>query len=333
MVNPVTVNAGIIVPLTGADVDTWGEDDVNPNMVAIDGMLCGVQTVAVVASPITLSTPTDFVATPSPGPTQSQNRVLRFTGAMGADVRITLPIPGVFVIDNKTTGNYVLSFQGITATEVIAVEQGAVVEIYNDGANVRFINLGKVGAVEFWGGITAMPAWVAACTVKPYLYSDGTVYNFADYPYLGARYVGSFGGNGVTTFAVQDLRGRYPLAYDGTGTRVTVAESGLNGATMGAVLNAQSVTLTSNMMPIHYHAAGIYDPQHFHNVTVPTFVGNVGGGGAFGNNPASSNTAYAATGVRVNSSNGLDTTYSAGGGLSHPNMPNTQVAGIWVVKT
>jgi len=149
MVNPVTVNLGIIVPLTGADVDTWGEDDVNPNMVAIDGLIGGVQTIGVTNVPVTLTAPAGFVATPSPGPTQSQNRVLRFTGVLSANVRITLPLPGSYLIDNRTTGNFVLSFQGVTATEVVGVEQGAIVEIYNDGANVRFVNLGRVGSMEF----------------------------------------------------------------------------------------------------------------------------------------------------------------------------------------
>ena len=336
MSNPQTVNVGIIVPLTGADVDLWGQNDVNPNMVAIDGYLGGVQTIAVTgAAPVTLTAPTAFTATPSPGPTQSQNRVLRFTGVLTANQQITLPLPGAYIVENLTTGNFVLSFRGaVAATEVIGVPQGDHVSIYNDGSNVRFVDLGKVGTMELWAGLTAIPAWVTACTVPPYLLCDGSAaYTFAQFPYLGARLGSAFGGNGVTTFAVPDMRGRYPLAYDSTGARVTVAECGINGQTMGAALNAQSVTLTSFQMPSHYHSAGIYDPSHVHGYTYPTSSGNTGGGGAFGNNPGTANTGSSVTGVRVNSSNGLDTTYSAGGGGAHNNMPNTQVAGIWVIKT
>lgn len=315
-------------------MDLWGEQDVNPNMVALDGFIGGVQQVAVTNAPVTLTAPAGFTATPTPGPTQSQNRVLRFTGVMTGNVRITLPLPGSYLIDNRTTGAFVLSFQGVTATEVVAIEQGAIVEIYNDGANVRFVNLGRVGSMEFWGGVSVMPAWVAACTVKPFLYADGTVYNFSDFPYLGAKYVGSFGGNGVTTFGVQDLRGRFPLAYDGTGTRVTVAGCGINGQTLGAALDAQTVTLVTGNIPSHFHSAGIYDPGHGHTVNnLAGSSGNTGGGGPFGSNPVGGSTNANVTGVRVNSSNGLDTTYSAGGGGAHNNMPNTQVAGIWVIKT
>jgi len=334
--NPQTVNVGIIVPLTGADVDQWGLLDVNPNMVAVDGFIGGVQTIAVTgAAPLTLTAPAGFTATPSPGPTQSQNRVLRFTGALTANQQITLPLPGAYIVENLTTGNFVLTFRGaVAATEIIAINQGDRVTIYNDGSNVRFVDLGKVGQMEFWVGLTAMPAWVAACTNPPFLLCDGTAtYLFSQFPYLGTRMAANFGGNGVTTFGVPDLRGRYPLAYDGTGTRVTVAECGLNGQTMGGAMNAQSVTLNTNQMPSHYHIAGIYDPGHSHNYAAPGSTGSTGGGGAFGNAPVGSTTSVAITNISVNSPNGLNTTYSAGSGGSHNNMPNTQVAGIWVVKT
>lgn len=337
MANPRTVNAGIIVPLTGADVDLWGELDVNPNMVAIDGFIGGVQTIAVTGGALTLSAPASFTATPTPGPTQSQNRVLRFTGALASNEVVTLPLPGVYVVENLTTGAFVLSFRGVTATEVVAVDQGERISIYNDGANVRFVDLGgRVGGMEFWAGLTAMPAWVAVCTVPPYVLADGGVYNFSQFPYLGARMQGNFGGNGVTTFGVPDLRGRFPLAYDGTGVRVTVAGCGINGQVLGTGLDAQTVTLTSNQMPQHFHAAGIYDPGHQHSFTAAQFTSNsigITGSSSQQVNLASASTGSATTGVRVNSSNGIDTTYSTGGGAAHNNMPNTQVAGIWVIRT
>lgn len=336
MVNPRTVNAGIIVPLTGADVDLWGELDVNPNMVAIDGYIGGVQTIALTNVPVTLSAPAGFTATPSPGPTQSQNRVLRFTGVLTANVAVTLPLPGSYLIDNRTTGPFVLTLQGLTATEVVGIDQGSIVEVYNDGANVRFVNLGRVGQIEHWGAFTgSMPAWVQACTVKPYLMCDSSVYNIADFPWLGTRYGAHFGGNGISTFGVPDLRGRYPLAYDNTGTRVTVAGCGINGQIMGSALNAQSVALLVNQLAAHYHVAGIYDPQHSHAYERGVFNSNQTGGGSFGvlTGNSGTNTGNSGTGVRLNSSNGLDTTYSAGSGDAHNNMPNTQVTGIWVVKT
>ncbi len=338
MVNPRTVNTGIIVPLTGADVDLWGEVDVNPNMVAIDGLFGGIQTIAATgAAPITLTAPAGFTATPSPGPTQSQNRVLRFTGVLTASQQVTLPLPGVYVIENLTTGNFVLFFRGAVAgTEVISVDQGCRQTIYNDGSNVRFVDLPRVATMEFWAGITALPLWAQNCSIKPYLVCDGSIYNFSDFPYLGPKMGANFGGNGTTTFGVPDLRGRYPLAYDGTGARVTAAECGINGQTMGAALQAQSVILTAAQMPAHFHSAGIFDPTHSHSTNGgPQAQVSSSGGGAFQVNAYNANLVVNAsgTGVRVSSSNGLDTTYTTGGGGAHNNMPNTQVAGIWVIKT
>jgi len=322
--------------LTGADVDTWGDVAVNPNMVAIDGMFCGVQQIAVTNVNVTLTSPAGFTPTPAPGPTQSQNRVLQFTGAQSGNVLVTLPLPGVYTIENNTTGSaaLLLSFRGATAaTEVISIQQGMRATIYNDGSNVRFTDQGSVGELKLWSSATGPPFWVMGCTVPPYLLCDGAVYTFSQFGALG-RWLGSaFGGNGITTFGVPDLRGRYPLSYDSTGTRVTVAASGIAGQTIGAAQDLQNVILTLAQIPSHFHAAGIFDPQHSHIYVQPASTGNTGGGGAFGNSPQGANTGLSSTGVRVNSSNGIDTTYSAGGGLGHVNMPNTQVVGIWVIKT
>ena len=67
-----------------------------------------------------------------------------------------------------------------------------------------------------------------------YLVCDGTVYNIADYPELAAYFAGQFnssnffGGDGITTFAVPDLRGEF---LRGTGTNGH-ADQG-NGAAVG----------------------------------------------------------------------------------------------------
>jgi len=321
VVNPRTVNAGIIVPPTGADVDLWGEVDVNPNMVAIDGFISGVQTISVGAVDVTLSVPAGFAATPGPGPTQSQNRVLRFTGALTNDIIITLPLPGVYVIENLTTGAHTMRFRGITATEIVSIDQGDRRSVYNDGANVRFFDLGQIGQIEMWAGISAIPTWVALCTKPPYLLCDGTVYNYSDYPYLGPKLAGKFGGNGITTFAVPDLRGRMAIPYDGTGNRITAAGSGINGQTIGAAADNESVTLTTNQIPSHNH--GVNDPGHSH----PFRLGTVNVTGTFAlqsqndNQTVSTNTAT--TGISIQ---------NTGGGQLHTNVQPSQVTGIAVIR-
>jgi len=304
-------------------------------MVAIDSMFSGVQQVALSTGTITLTSPAGFTATPSPGPTQSQNRVLRFTGALTSDPAIVLPLPGSYIVENRTTGNFNIQLRSVSNNEAVSIPQGSTRTVYNDGSNVRFVDLGNPGDMVFLAGLNVIPTWVLFCTVQPYLLCDGTVYNFSQYPYLGARLLGAFGGNGTTTFAVPDLRGRYPLAYDGTGTRVTVAASGVNGQLLGSAQDWQDVVLSTAQIPSHFHGAGIFDPGHPHSSNAPATAFNFYGAGG---NPAVNGGATATinantTGVQVNSSNGFGNTYSAGGGQGHPNIPNTQVAGVWVVKT
>lgn len=249
MSDPTTTNILLSIPTRGSDSGTW-DLPVNGDFSALDGYLGGVQAISAASSPITLTSPSG-APTPSGGPTQAQNAVLRVTGTLTAGVQITLPLPGPIVIENLTTGNFVLSFRAIGSGQIIAVDQGEIQTIYNDGTNVRFVNLGgRIGETSIWAGLSAMPAWVTACTVpRPYLLCDGSIYNFSDYPYLAKRLLGAFGGNGITTFAVPDLGGRVPLIYDQTGTRITSAIAGINGQTIGAAGGSQGGNLAANQIP------------------------------------------------------------------------------------
>lgn len=334
MVNPVTVNLGIIVPLTGADTDTWGEDDINPNMVALDGLLAGVQTISLSSAPVTLTSPAGFVPTPSPGPTQSQNRVLKFTGTLSADVLVTLPLPGVYVIDYSViTGNFVTQLRAVAAGDVIALPPGAITTIYCDGTNVKFVDLGKPADMEFWAGVSSMPRWVTSCTKAPYLIADGSTatYNFSDYPYLGARMGSAFGGNGVTTFGIPDGAGRLLLPYDRTGARITTAGSGLNGQTMGAVNSAtaqSSQLLTANLPP--YTPSGTVAGTALVGWSVDQYQ-PPGGGSRNAVNAITSGSGGNSATLTVTAA--FTGTPAGGTSVIFSNVPPAQVAGIWVVKT
>jgi microcystin-dependent protein len=66
--------------------------------------------------------------------------------------------------------------------------------------------------------------------------------NTALFALLGTMY----GGNGQTTFALPDLRGRVPV-HQGQGP-------GLTSRTQGEVSGSETVTLLSSQMPAHSHA-------------------------------------------------------------------------------
>lgn len=328
--DPVTNNIALVIANRGSNVGVW-DLPVNGDFNSLDGFIGGVQTISASNANIVLTAPAGSI-TPSGGPTQAQNAVLRFTGTLTGNVQVTLPLPGYMIIENLTTGNFVLSFAAAASGQIIAVDQGVDQHIYNDGTNVKFINLGSRGKMEFWAGVSSMPAWVNSCTVPPYLLCDGSIYNYSTYPFLGPRLNSIFGGNGSTTFGVPDMRGRIPLAYDGTGTRITTAGCGLNGQTLGAALDLQAQTLTLTQLPTNIQSVGTL-PVNATVLVAPVtgfaitqFSANAGAQvwQAFANGAAISTLTPSATGNVLSDNTG---------GGSHPNVQPSQVAGIWVVKT
>lgn len=95
---------------------------------------------------------------------------------------------------------------------------------------------------------------------------------------------------------------------------------GLTARAVGEFGGAETHPLTVAELAAHFHSAGISDPSHNHTYLYPGNTGNTGGGGPFGNSAQGNVTSTSTTGVRVNSPNGLDTTYSTGSGTAHNNM-------------
>lgn len=135
----------------------------------------------------------------------------------------------------------------------------------------------------------------------------------------GSKTRGSYGtGDGSTTFTVPDL-----ISDSGYFVR-----SVSPGRTAGDV---QGESFAS-----HYHVAGISDPGHSHSSRGSLLNGSSAGSlfSNFNTGPqgpmftADAAIGVSATGVRVNSSNGLDTTYSTGGSETRPR----NIAYPWIIK-
>ncbi|MGC1547047.1 MAG: tail fiber protein [Rhodanobacter sp.] len=75
---------------------------------------------------------------------------------------------------------------------------------------------------------------------------DGSLKPISEYNVLFALIGTTFGGDGQTTFAVPDLRGRVPL-HQGTGL-------GLTSRVMGQIFGTETVTLIGNQLPQHTHS-------------------------------------------------------------------------------
>lgn len=304
-------------------------------MIAIDGLFAGVATIGLASTNVTLTSPAAFTPTPGAGPTQAQNAILRFTGLLTANVTVTLPLPGRYLIENLTTGNFTVQFLGSAGGQRISTAQGSRVPIYNDGTGCYFATGDNPGDMLLMAGLSAVPSWVSFCTTAPWLLCDGSIKNFSDFPFLGPRLGSTFGGNGTTTFGVPDLRGRVPIAYDGTGARITVAGCGINGQILGASLDQQTVTLAANQIPT---ISSINGAQ---NITLSVATSGVPSGATVGSRPAGGGTqpdfipgaVTPGAAISVSGTVGINVTYTNASQQASNNVQPSQVVGIWVIHT
>src|SRR5438132_106556 len=89
-----------------------------------------------------------------------------------------------------------------------------------------------VGEIRMFGGNFAPAGWA---------FCNGQLLAISEYDTLFNLIGTTYGGDGQSTFALPDLRGRVPLHFGGGFTQ---AETG----------GAESVTLTTNQIPAHNHA-------------------------------------------------------------------------------
>lgn len=299
---PTTSNRGYEVPVTGTEVDTWG-DVINANMDLIDNNIGGVATVALTNVNVTLTA------------NQYACGTIRFTGTLTGNVIITFPsVSGWWVIDNRTTGNFYVQLT-CGAGNKIATQQGTLTDICTDGSAVSFRNLGKIG--EYWDYAgSAVPNWVTACTVPPYLLCDGSTFSAVTYPHLNTIL-------GGTTLPDSRNRVRIPLG-GGTG-RITTAGCGIDGTVRFAAGGSQTHTLTEDELAEHDHAQTAQQPTFTYNRQgVQSGSGidpvtNIAGSGA------SNSVTTAADATPGNTGN-------AGGGEPHNNVQPTYIGGITMIR-
>lgn len=92
-----------------------------------------------------------------------------------------------------------------------------------------------IGEIRMFGGNFAPLGWS---------FCDGSILPISSYTALFSLLGTTYGGDGTTTFALPDLRGRVPVH----------AGTGLFTATMGDMAGVESVTLTTAQIPAHTHA-------------------------------------------------------------------------------
>jgi microcystin-dependent protein len=95
-----------------------------------------------------------------------------------------------------------------------------------------------VGEIRIFAGNFEPAGWA---------FCDGTLLPISDYFTLWNLIGTTYGGDGVNTFALPDLRGRFPVhqGFDANGA----------GYVMGQFGGQESVTLTESQLPSHTHTA------------------------------------------------------------------------------
>lgn len=297
-----TTNRGYSTPATGTQSGIWGSDDLNPNFTLIDKNLGAVASVALSSSNYSLLAAEYACGT------------IKFTGTLSANVTVTFPtVAGWWTIINNCTGNFYIRLSCSSGGVKICPPPGECIDVGFDATDAFYRSLPHhIG--EYWDfGGASVPVWVTGCSVPPYLLVDGSTYSAVTYPFLNTVL-------GTTTLIDQRNKVRVP-----TGTLITSAVSGFDGATRFATGGAQSITLDSTNIPAHTHTQEGQTPTFTYNTTsVADGAGKV---------PVSNiQSSGGANSVTTTADGTPGTTGSYGDGGAHRNCQPTVVHGITMIR-
>jgi len=215
---------------------------------------------------------------------------------------------------------------GVGGGKNIGVPPGRKCHVFSDGTDMDFVNAQDPGTAYDLHGALAMPSWMTACSVLPYLIKDGNVYSNTTYPGLASYLQNLFGGTPGLTFAVPDELARARIGYDTVGTgRLTAVISGINGRLMGAAGGNQS-------MQSHTHGASSADSGHEHSFPNGDVYGDANSGGGFFGFGGSGIPLYKAAQTNVGNANVITTISATGNGLSQNVQPSI-VSFLPLIKT
>ncbi|OZY84694.1 phage tail protein [Cellvibrio mixtus] len=160
-----------------------------------------------------------------------------------------------------------------------------------------------IGEVRVFGGNFAPVNWHLC---------DGSLLPISQYEALFALIGTVYGGNGVNTFGIPDLRGRLPVGQ-GQGL-------GLTNRIIGQSFGSESVSLVTNQLPAHNHAF---------NATTDTAVAPSPANGVFATQTDGDKIYVAANGTNQPAVLAANSVVQTGGSQPHDNiMPSLGISYI-----
>lgn len=299
MASTFTPNIQLNEPARNDLVGTW-DTPVNSNMTLIDLVVGGIATIPLNNSGVVLSA------------AQFQAKQITFSSTLTGSVAITFPTSFTksYEIQNACSGSsaFTITLTTTSGGQVICCPPGETIDCFNDGSNIKFKNLGRIGGYWDYAG-SSVPAWVSGCTVPPYINCDGTSFSSATFPTLALILGGT---------TLPNSKGRVRFALDQSAGQISSAW--FSGSNVGATAGSQATTLiTANLPP--YTPAGTVTVVPLSGTlfnTIGGTPGNVGGG--------SGGVSATASGTLVGQAQG-------GTSSSFSNLPPSYIGGLTLIRS
>lgn len=263
-----TTAKGLYQVANSSYVGTWDVPE-NANWGVVDASLGQITTIQLNNSPVTLtaaqtqSAQIVFSSSAAPGGNLAGSVVVTFPVVAPANT----PVTGPYIIQNLCGNSslYTITLQTTVAgSQAIACKPGEPFDIINDGANLKFKNMGHIGSYWDYAG-SSVPNWVTACTIPPYLNCDGTSFSSATYPTLTS----------IIGTLLPDSKGSFRTTLNQGSGRIT-SSAGLDGNTLFA-RGGNMLTLTSSYISQISNGNGMTDPGHAHTIFMQRTNVNAGG--------------------------------------------------------